>query len=156
VTAFNLLLEDKERRLVDYAERIADLSDVSMLDAEIERLQAECSATLENIQACITENAHMVQDQEAYVRRYEELAAKYKSTKARQDVLCAQRQDKLVQAEKARLLREVIREAEPLQAFDARLWCASVGAIVVGSEHISVIFMGDDEIQVSLKGDSVQ
>jgi hypothetical protein len=150
VTAFNRLLSDKERTISEYEQKARKLDDVAVLSKEMERLQTECSATLESIQACIKENAYIAQNQEEYARRYEELAEKYKAAKVRLDALAAEKQAKRVQAAKIRRFCAILRQTESLEAFDPYLWCATVESLTVHSkEKIVVSFVSGAEIRVN-------
>lgn len=149
VTAFNLLVADKGRYLTEYAEAARKLADTAVADGKLAALQAECDQTLEAIQSCIKENAYTAQNQEEYARRYDELAARYKTAKSRLDELTSEKQVKLVQAEKIRRFGDILLKTGEIAAFDSRLWCAMVESVTVHSkEKIEVSFSGGAKISV--------
>ena len=149
VEAFNLLLSDKERFTMEYESNAQKLADVSALDKKSEMLQSECAATLESIQECIKENASTTQNQEVYIKKYDELTSKYKTAKKNLEALTAKRQAKLVQSEKIRRFCALLNRTEPLQDFDSKLWCAAVETLSIHSKNdISVTFRGGMEFHL--------
>jgi len=152
VTAFNLLWEDKDRYLAEYAAATQRLTNTTRQDQRMAVLQDECDQTLATIQSCIKENAYTARDQDEYARRYDELAEKYKAAKAQIDKLSAKKQAKLVQAEKIRRFSGILRKTEnPIIIFDSRLWCAAVESVTVHSkEKVVVTFQSGTKIQVAV------
>ena len=120
---------------------------------ESETLQSQISEILESIQSCVRQNAVTAQDQEEYIRRYDDLASKYKSAKERLDYLESEQQSRLIRTEKLRRFCEILSKTEHLTAFDSHLWSSTVESIVVHSKaKVSVIFRSGTEISVSADG----
>ena len=149
VEAFNLLLADKARFAAEYEAKAKKLANVSALDKQIALLKSECAAALDSIQVCIKENAYTMQDQEAYAKRYDKLTCKYKAAQESLDAVTAERQTRLVQAEKIRRFCALFRKSVPQQDFDPQLWCAVAETLTVRPKHnVSVTFRGGAEIHL--------
>jgi DNA invertase Pin-like site-specific DNA recombinase len=153
VTAFNSLLADKSRYMAAYDAAAKKAASTSALDQEISSLQADSAAVMEAVQACVKENAVTVQNQEEYVRRYNELTAQYKAAKERLTRLEAEKQERTARAEQIRRFHGILSQTNPLTGFDPRLWCAAVDTVKVHSiDNIVVRFTGGTEVSVSLAG----
>ena len=153
VAAFNQIILDKERYLVDCEERRGKLRKDASEDKAIAALEKKCAETLKTIQSCVQENAAAPQNQEDYARRYDGLTAEYKTDKELLDKAKTNRQERLAEAEKIRRFCEILENTDAsLTEFDARIWCATVETITVYPEKQLVVnFTGGMKIRIDPK-----
>jgi chromosome segregation ATPase len=152
VKAFNLLQGKKEQLAPELVELMRSLGDTSKLDTEIATLQAALAEILAQLEALLKDNARTARDQEEYARQYDKLTARYQTKKARLDALTAKKQSMAIRRKKIRRFCEILNKtAAPLEAFDARLWCATVETVTVYSmKKVALRFSGGTTIEVAL------
>lgn len=142
--AFNSLITYKDEVITEYRVIIQQLADTTGLDTESTDLQSECEVVAGLMQKAIAENAHSPLDQDDYIRRYSDLAARYEAAKKKLDENEALRFELKVHFEK---LTEFIDRLEKcdgmLTQFDEELWNATVESLTVKSAT---------EITICLKG----
>ena len=89
----------------------SSLGSVEQLEAEADRLMEELAAIANTVQQTIDENAHIAQNQEDYLRRYDEQVSRYE--KAENELKTVQETIRM-QNERSRSISEFINELEAL------------------------------------------
>ena len=103
------------------------LCDTTELEREKATLGQELAVLVEMTQNCITENAHIAQDQGEYQKRYNGLVERYENAKARFD--------------------EVTEAIAERSAKGERLWGAMVDYVTVGvDKRLTVVLRDGTEI----------
>lgn len=153
VTAFNLLLESKERRIAEYEVKIQTLSDMTAIEQQILEAETDSSKALSLVQSHVDENARVAKNQEEYEKRYKLLAYKYETAKKRLDTLKADKQGRIAKMEKLRRFICVLTGAgTEMTDFDAELWRSAVECVTVYSlDDIAYTFKSGTQIHVKAK-----
>ncbi len=153
VAAFNRLLADKERYIAEYTAAIAKLTDIADFDEETAQLEMQCAGAAAKAQELVSRNARTAQDQAAFKREYEALVANADEAKAKLEAARRERRERVTRKEKLRRFLALIEKAEPLTAFDAKLWQAAVESLVVRSlADMMLVFRSGTEMPVELPG----
>ena len=150
VTAFNRLLENKERYVAEYAAKAAELADTVVFDEQTARLEMECAEMVAQAQESIRQNAANAQDQEWFVKQHDELVARYDAAKSRIETAKREKLECVARKEKIRRVMAVLQDStNPLIAFDDRLWQETVESMIIGSaSEITVVFKSGTEIRL--------
>ena len=150
LTAYNLLMADRESVIVDCAIMRQVLSDTTTLDAELDSLNEEITVVAELVKTCVRENASTAQSQEEYAKKYNGLLARYEKATARLAEVSAEKERKRNQDREIRLFIEALKK-QPLvlEEWDERLWIAIVDrATVFRDGRIVFKFKCGSEIEV--------
>lgn len=132
--AFNSLITYKDEVISEYRVIIQQLTDTTGLDTESTALQSECEVVASLMQKAITENSHSPLDQDEYIRRYEELAARYESAKKKLAENEAHRLERKARSEKLNDFIDRLEKCDGLlTGFDEELWNATVESVMVKS-----------------------
>ena len=146
--AANTVIDARERFIAIYKRSLAPHLSTEDLERELTELETEINVVAELIEDCIRENAHIAQNQDEYQKRYNGLAARYDSAKARhQEVtdLIAERTSRRKQIE---LYFRELRKRQPLETFREEDWLSMVNHMTVYSkDDIRVTFKDGTEIQ---------
>lgn len=130
--AFNALVSDKERLLDECRTMQAALTDTGSLDSEIAALLSEMEVVAELTKRCIEENSTTAQDQTAYLERYNGLAERYETAKAKLEKLQAAKAQREAKAEDiGGFMFELAEYGESLTEFDDRLWLTVIDTVTV-------------------------
>lgn len=130
--AFNALVSDKERLLDECRTMQAALTDTGSLDSEIAALLSEMEVVAELTKRCIEENSTTAQDQAAYLERYNGLAERYETAKAKLEKLQAAKAQREAKAEDiGGFMFELAEYGEPIIEFDDRLWLTAIDTVTV-------------------------
>ena len=130
--AFNALVSDKERLLDECRTMQAALTDTGSLDSEIAALLSEMEVVAELTKRCIEENSTTAQDQTAYLERYNGLAERYETAKAKLEKLQAEKAQREAKAEDiGGFMFELAEYGESLTEFDDRLWLTVIDIVTV-------------------------
>ena len=130
--AFNALVADKERLLDECRTMQAALTDTGSLDSEISALLSEMEVVAELTKRCIEENSTTAQDQATYLERYNGLAERYETAKAKLEKLQAVKAKREAKAEDiGGFMFELAEYGEPLTEFDDRLWLTVIDTVTV-------------------------
>jgi len=150
LSAVNKLISDKENIIENIQILLTELEDTADDEKRLEELTVEMETLDGMLRNHISENAHRVQDQAAYQKRYEELATKFEATKKESDGLEHALEQKNAQAGIVRQFISELKELdEPFRKFDERLWCSMVDFITVYAEDdIRVRFRYGAEVKV--------
>ena len=130
--AFNALVSDKERLLDECRTMQAALTDTGSLDSEIAALLSEMEVVAELTKRCIEENSTTAQDQAAYLERYNGLAERYETAKAKLEKLQAAKAQREAKAEDiGGFMFELAEYGESLTEFDEGLWLTVIDTVTV-------------------------
>ena len=130
--AFNALVSDKERLLDECRTMQAALTDTGSLDSEISALLSEMEVVAELTKRCIEENSTTAQDQTTYLERYNGLAERYETAKAKLEKLQAAKAQREAKAEDiGGFMFELAEYGESLTEFDDRLWLTVIDTVTV-------------------------
>ena len=130
--AFNALVSDKKRLLDECRTMQAVLTDTGSLDSEIAALLSEMEVVAELTKRCIEENSTTAQDQTAYLERYNGLAERYETAKAKLEKLQAAKAQREAKAEDiGGFMFELAEYGEPITEFDDRLWLTVIDTVTV-------------------------
>ena len=118
-------------------------------EEERTELRAEMTVLVEAIEAAVSENARVAQDQKAYQKKYNELARRYEETKSRYDELGEQIADNLARREKLTLFIKALKKQDAVTEFDDAVWSTFVESVRVRTkEDITIVFRDGTEITV--------
>ena len=149
ISAVNKLLADKAEIITNFALVKKDLFGTTDLEAERAELQSEMTVTAELIQQVIEENARTALDQSEYQERYDGLAARFETAKARHEevsalVLDKKARDKLMTA----FITALGKQDGLIAEFDERLWLTLVDfATVYSEDDVRFTFKNGLELQ---------
>lgn len=132
IRAMNDMIEDKNDLILEYKQIIRQLTDCVTLDLDAKRQTEETDIVAELIRKSVAENAASLQDQEAYLERYQGLKARNEAATQR----LKQIEDQRAESKQRRLkMLEFIRMLENsdglLMDFDEGLWNATAEAVTV-------------------------
>lgn len=127
-----MLVSDKERLLDECRTMQAALTDTGPLDSEISALLSEMEVVAELTKRCIEENSTTVQDQAAYLERYNGLAERYETAKTKLEKLQAVKAKREAKAEDiSGFMFELAEYGNPITEFDDRLWLTAIDTVTV-------------------------
>lgn len=150
ITAYNQLMQNRKEIVSDCESMRKLLTDFTSLDAEIDRQMEETQVVAELVKAAVKENASTAQSQEAYLKKYESLAARYETAAKELERLQAER-TRLSQQDKAMSLfiRTLKRQSERMDTWDDTILTVMVKKAIVHKDgSITVIFYNGTEIKV--------
>jgi DNA invertase Pin-like site-specific DNA recombinase len=150
VAAFNRLVADRARYIAKYEEQIKELADTAGFDEQTARLEIECADTAMLARDYVGMNTTAAQDQARYQQEYDALVARYDAAKSQLEIVKREKLERVARREKVRQFLATLRSiANPLTAFDDRLWQKTVEAVRVSpSADITVVFRGGAEIRL--------
>lgn len=132
LAVFNGFITNRSEIFESYEEMIHLLTDTAKLDGELDGLRAEHEVLLGLLEKCIQENASTALDQEAYRRRYEELAGKFETAVASIAALEEKKADQAAKAQLMRLFLSTLAEKDTLLTeFDDTVWYATMDSVTV-------------------------
>ena len=148
--AFNTLVADKERLLNECRTMQAALTETSSLDSEIAALLSEMEVVAELTKRCIEENSTTAQDQAAYLERYNGLAERYETAKAKLGKLRAVKAKREAKAEDiGGFMFELAEYGDPITEFDDRLWLTVIDTVTVHRDgRLTFTFQTGHEISI--------
>ncbi len=97
-------------------------TDTAAFDEETARLEIQCAEAAAKAQEIVSRNARTAHDQAVFKREYEALVASADAAKAKLEAVRQERSDRIARKEKLRRFLALIENAEPLAAFDAKMW----------------------------------
>ncbi len=149
ITAYNQLMQNRSEIINDCESMRKFLMDFTSLDSEIDRQMEETQVVAELVKTAIKENASTAQSQEAYLKKYESLTARYETAAKELERLQAER-TRLSQQDKAisLFIRTLKRQPERMDTWDDTIWMVMVEkAIVHKDSSITFIFYNGTEIK---------
>lgn len=151
VEAFNQLYTERAELTEDYDEIIAALTDTTELENKATALAEECEIVKELMRKCINENAHTIQSQDEYYKKYEGLVTRYDSA---QNQLTDINEEKLARKTKCESMKQFISDinncADPLTEFDEPLWYATVESITIKEKTAVFEFKDSTVIEINI------
>ena len=150
--AFNQVLGDKGLYIAQFEEMLPLLADTSKLEIRLKEAQSAFDAAVEKLRRHMEENARLLQDQDAYELRFNELAQECKMA----ENLIASLKDEILERsarkEKIRLyLDELRKTGDIVTEFDEALWQITVESVSVHRDkRLSFIFRDGTEIPVKV------
>ena len=132
IAVFNILMADKEAVLDACRVMQETLTDTTEIDEKIARLQEAQEDACTLLQKHVDDNMRIAQDQEAFWKRYEEYEARVNEVAAELDSLKVLRLKRIQKAEIiGAFMFELYERDGVIEAFDERLWIASVDTVTV-------------------------
>lgn len=149
VKAVNLLYDDREELISTFEAIKAELYDTVALETEQTLLQQEVIVVTELVEQCISENAHVAQNQEEYRKKYDALVDRYDSIRAKLDSVSR----KIAKPQAKREMTEIfLLELQSIEgtvhSFSETMWLNLLDHMTVYSdEDIRFTFKNGTEIK---------
>ena len=132
IAVFNILMADKEAVLDACRVMQETLTDTAEIDEKIAKLQEAQEDACTLLQKHVDDNMRIAQDQEAFWKRYEEYETRVNEVAAELDSLKVLRLKRIQKAEIiGAFMFELYERDGVIEAFDERLWVASVDTVTV-------------------------
>ena len=123
ITAYNIILEDRERIIEDANEIVELLTNTEALDNKIQELNAELIVIAELVEKLVKDNSKTNSSTDDYNSKYEEFKKRYEDTKTTLDNLNHERTRLEGQALKMRSFINRLQEfSDPLQNWNDHIW----------------------------------
>jgi len=150
VDAFNCLFQGKKQILASYRKIAALYTDCSSIDTELDALKQELEVITEMTHKCVQENATSLQNQEEYLKRYNDLVAKYEALLERVKELETKKSLRLGRAEGfERFIKFFEKQNGALTEFDEDVWLQAIDIVKVKADgHLIFTFQGGSEIEI--------
>ena len=150
ITAYNQLMQNRKEIISDCESMRKLLTDFTSLDAEIDRHMEETRVVAELVKAAVKENASTAQSQDAYLKKYESLTARYETASKELERLQAERTRRSQQDKAMRLfIRTLKRQPERMDTWDDTIWMVMVEKAIVHKDGgITFVFYNGTEIKV--------
>lgn len=148
VRAANQLIENKADVLDSITLLRERLTDTEALEEERDRLSTDLNLLADKVQQLIAENTRVAQNQDDYIKNYNELVRCYEKTKIRYDQVCDTMKHRISRARTLNNFIKNLQEQKLIQTFDKRLWCSLVNFVTVnGEDNIEITFKDGTEIK---------
>lgn len=150
ILAFNSIYDMREEIIANCELAAAYFADCTDIDAERDALMQEIEEVTELSRKYIHSNASQVQDQEAYLKKYNALVARYDKASARVAELDEERLVKLRKADAFNDYIYVLKNAEEkIDGFDDTIWTVALEKAIVNSDKtITFVFRDGVEVRV--------
>ena len=150
VKALNKYCENKAEIIQGFADICDTAFDTSKLEKEQITLETELKVVSGLIEQLIAENARTVQDQNEYNRRYNALAERFQTAKARLEIVTAEITRIKSDHERMRqFIKKLKSTPDIVTEFDEETWYALVDHVVVNSrEDVRFVFCDGREVGV--------
>ena len=151
VDAYNRRAACRTETLADCQNRLASISDMSEMDAKIDRVSAEIESLIDQSKRLIEENARSVHDQEEYQRKHAELVERYNRTSEQLTHLQVERSSRMDRKKSIEWFMESFsRREELLEEFDEELFFSVLDSMIVHTDG-SVAVRFRDGIDVAVE-----
>ncbi len=150
ISAYNQLMKNRRAVISDCENMRKLLTDFTELDAAIDRQMEETQVVAELVKTAVKENASTAQSQEAYLKKYESLTARYDTAAKELERLQAQR-TQMEQKDKAIALfiRDLRKQPETMTEWNDTFWTAMVEKAIVHKDgSITFVFYNGTEVKV--------
>jgi len=153
VTAFNIILKEKERYISDYESIIDTITNTAVLENEMESAKKELEEIFILAKNCIDEKARCGYDH-ALVERHNKLIERYDSVKSRVDNITTEIDSRSIKRTKIlHFLEEIKSQGNLLLEFDEAIWRRTAERIIVYKDsEVVVEFKDGRQIAVSIMG----
>ena len=146
VDAYNQRVACRAETLADCQNRLASISDMSDIDAEIDRASAEVESLIDRSKRLIEENARSIHDQEEYKRRHAVLVEQYNQTSEKLMHLQDERGIRLDRQKSIGWFMESFSRHEGLlEDFDEELFFSILDSMIVHADGSVVVRFRDGE-----------
>lgn len=147
INAVNQLLSRKKEIIENLRFILKNLFDNTNLQKEKERLENELNIIAEMINGMISENARVVQNQELYQSKYDEMVKQYDSIKDRYEEVTTRISDNASRAEMLKhFMKTIESQPELITDFDEHLWVLVDHMTIYNKDNIKVTFKDGTEI----------
>ena len=149
--ALRILGEERDEIIATFDAIKDEMYDTTELEVEQVALQQEVMVVTELVEQCISENAHVAQNQKDYQKKYDALSDRYDRTKERLDKVSGriiERQAKREMIES--FLRDLAEMDADVQEFTDDLWFNLLDHVTVFSKK-DVRFTFKNGTEVSVK-----
>lgn len=119
------------------------------LEADIAQLEEQIVALEATFDELISRNQTAVQDQAAYIKRFEATEAKYQRACAKKAAMEAEVANRTSRRRSVQAAYEIVL-TEPINRFEPRQWSALIDHAVVGQDQITFTFKSGHELAISL------
>ena len=151
IKAYNIIYDGLAQLADDYEIILEALTDTADLDKREAKLTEECEALEALAAKCVEENARTAQDQDAYMKRYNGLVARYEAAKAKLAAVADERMDRKAKREAILRFLADLEQAGPLAEFDEALWHATVERVTIGRREAIFKWRDGTEFAIPLK-----
>ena len=148
--ALRILGEERDEIIATF-EAIKDkMYDTTELETEQAALQQEVMVVTELVEQCISENAHVAQNQKDYQKKYDALSERYDRTKERLDKVSGRIMERQAKREMIEaFLHDLAEMDEDVQEFTDDLWFNLLDHVTVFSKKdVRFTFKNGTEISV--------
>ena len=149
VSAYNKLVTEKDEIIANLRTVIRTVCQTEGLQKERGRLEEELAVLVGMMNNSVKENASIVQDQDEYKKRYNELVGKYDAAKEQYDkVVAAITASEVQRVRLQNFIKDLKAQQGVTQKFDDRLWGDLVDYVTVSRDKkFTVTFKDGTEIQ---------
>ncbi|KIR03820.1 Phage integrase (Site-specific recombinase) [Lachnospiraceae bacterium TWA4] len=150
VQALNQLISEKEEVIANIELIRNTVTKVDALEEKLENLRNEIEVIVEMTNACMSENARIIQNQEEYQKRYDGLVERYNKLKVSYDKVEGEIEKKKALSEKLNLFIKVLNDSGDLVTeFDTGMWGSLLDFVTVDkSKMMKFTFKDGTEIEV--------
>ena len=150
IKAYNMVMSDRERLINDTNEVIELLTDTTKLDETIASLNNEIEIINELVRQLVNQNTRVLQSQEEYHKKYNDLVERYNKTKEKLDEALDERTYKLGQSTKLKAFIKELESAELLlNEWNDEVWMLMIEkAIVHKDKSITFHFYNGKEARI--------
>ena len=150
IKALRILGEEREEIISTYDAIKDEMYDTTELEAEQAVLQQEVMVVTELVEQCISENAHVAQNQKDYQKKYDALSERYERTKDQLDKVSGRIMERQAKREMIRAFLHDLAEMDGnVQEFTDDLWFNLLDHVMVFSKKdVRFIFKNGTEISV--------
>ena len=146
VDAYNQRVACRAETLADYQNRLASISDMSDIDAEIDRVSVEIESLIDQSKRLIEENARSIHDQEEYKRRHAVLVEQYSQASEKLMHLQDERGIRMDRQKSIEWFMESFSRHEGLlEDFDEELFFSVLDSMIVHADGSVVVRFRDGE-----------
>lgn len=148
--ALRLLGEERDEIIATFEAIKGELYDTSEMEKERDALQQELLVVTELVEQCISENAHVAQNQKDYQKKYDALSDRYDRTKERLDKVSGRIMERQAKREMVEaFLYDLVKLDEDVQEFTDDLWFNLLDYVTVCSKNdVRFTFKNGTEITV--------
>ena len=149
IKALNSIGKEKDLILAGFGEVKDTAFETGELEAEARQLNGEMNVAAELMEKCISENARIAQNQGEYAKRYDALAGRFETAKARLEEVQAAIMAKQAQRKMMENFMDVLSGMpEQVDNFDEAAWYAMVNFVTVyGKDDVRFTFKNGIEIK---------
>ena len=149
IKALNSIGKEKDLILAGFGEVKDTAFETGELEAEARQLNGEMNVAAELMEKCISENARIAQNQGEYAKRYDALAGRFETAKARLEEVQAAITAKQAQRKMMENFMDVLSGMpEQVDNFDEAAWYAMVNFVTVyGKDDVRFTFKNGIEIK---------